>query len=822
MFLKAAKEEIIKGGLADGAKPSQFLRKELREGIKVEMEHTDDKAMAKEIAMDHLAEHPEYYTHLKEMEDKLKKTAKAIHFAYRNIHKGKGSDNHHFSLRNKSTGRVDKRGQNFILQDAVFKVSEKGNQRVRDEKRKNVHAGIQGSVYKGKKAKDLEWEPAKYNPYTHKNFQDSDGKNLISAEFVKLTPHGVFVPKNDDLKKTASSFDPLFQAIRKRIISPLIVGNRLKKAVSDNTHQIAEAVHQAAKETGSTIEKSPEIVTEALDDIALAEAGRDPNGPAFQYPTDPIAQAVEKIGEFKSKAQRRKFYALKAEGKMDQKTIDEWEADTKNKKKLPERVGEDNMEKKSFISVIPNFGEAISNPGDDLTNTLSALGFLGMGAGFGMGDVGKSFGLSKVAGGPGSGVSGDNTKFIDMPLTPHITIMKRTAFMNSKKPFLKDKKIKMTKIKYVGQTKFVPKKLDKMVKALKDGETWPCEKAIDVTVDKNGDYAVLDGHHRYLACKEAGKDSIKCNVYTVKDSDKSEESLTKEANLGSMFGALGSSLAKAPGRLKGYFSGKSLGDTAKDLGKGTYNLAFGGKTVNNKWDPLYGVKAMGRARDQYTSGPLKGMYKYDKAGDHVLKEGPRDWLGFAKDEIAGASRTRGDLMAKEIAKKKGMNVGEYLGQAGRKQKQRLADVNQMSATEFMKRYPRLAANYYGRNAVQKGLVVGFPALSLYDTVTGKNSDPNSSRLGNTLGGLAETAGWALTGPLGLVGATGTVMGGRALAEGAGNLISSPEQGPNLRMKSVRSPGSQAYDTIAANAPGPVGNMMYGARDMANPMNYVGV
>lgn len=39
---------------------------------------------------------------------------------------------------------------------------------------------------------------------------------------------------------------------------------------------------------------------------------------------------------FQSKAQRRKFYALKAEGKMDQKTIDEWEAETP--KKLPERV----------------------------------------------------------------------------------------------------------------------------------------------------------------------------------------------------------------------------------------------------------------------------------------------------------------------------------------------------------------------------------------------------------------------------------------------------------------------------------------------------
>ena len=31
---------------------------------------------------------------------------------------------------------------------------------------------------------------------------------------------------------------------------------------------------------------------------------------------------------FKSKAQRRKFYILKKQGKMDQKTIDEWESET--------------------------------------------------------------------------------------------------------------------------------------------------------------------------------------------------------------------------------------------------------------------------------------------------------------------------------------------------------------------------------------------------------------------------------------------------------------------------------------------------------------
>ena len=38
---------------------------ELAMGIKVEMEHTEDMAVAKKIAMDHLAENPKYYSELK-------------------------------------------------------------------------------------------------------------------------------------------------------------------------------------------------------------------------------------------------------------------------------------------------------------------------------------------------------------------------------------------------------------------------------------------------------------------------------------------------------------------------------------------------------------------------------------------------------------------------------------------------------------------------------------------------------------------------------------------------------------------------------------
>jgi hypothetical protein len=54
-------QEHIPGGLAEGKKPSDFPAKDLVLGMTVEMEHTSDPAVACEIAMDHIAEKPDYY-----------------------------------------------------------------------------------------------------------------------------------------------------------------------------------------------------------------------------------------------------------------------------------------------------------------------------------------------------------------------------------------------------------------------------------------------------------------------------------------------------------------------------------------------------------------------------------------------------------------------------------------------------------------------------------------------------------------------------------------------------------------------------------------
>jgi len=63
-------KDKIKGGLADKKQPKDFNQKELQKGAKVESEHTTDRNIAIEIAMDHLSEDTQYYRKLKKMEKK--------------------------------------------------------------------------------------------------------------------------------------------------------------------------------------------------------------------------------------------------------------------------------------------------------------------------------------------------------------------------------------------------------------------------------------------------------------------------------------------------------------------------------------------------------------------------------------------------------------------------------------------------------------------------------------------------------------------------------------------------------------------------------
>lgn len=58
----------IPGGIGDKKKPADFDKAQVEKGEKVEMEHTDDRAVAREIAVDHLTEDPDYYDKLEKIE----------------------------------------------------------------------------------------------------------------------------------------------------------------------------------------------------------------------------------------------------------------------------------------------------------------------------------------------------------------------------------------------------------------------------------------------------------------------------------------------------------------------------------------------------------------------------------------------------------------------------------------------------------------------------------------------------------------------------------------------------------------------------------
>jgi 2'-5' RNA ligase len=62
-------KDRVSGGLADDKKPDEFPTGTLRQGRKVELEHTNSRGLATEIAMDHLTEDPSYYKKLKQVEE---------------------------------------------------------------------------------------------------------------------------------------------------------------------------------------------------------------------------------------------------------------------------------------------------------------------------------------------------------------------------------------------------------------------------------------------------------------------------------------------------------------------------------------------------------------------------------------------------------------------------------------------------------------------------------------------------------------------------------------------------------------------------------
>jgi hypothetical protein len=69
-WLATGHEDRIPGGLADEKMPADFDQVQLERGVEVEREHASgNRELAREIAMDHLTEDPDYYQKLKKIEE---------------------------------------------------------------------------------------------------------------------------------------------------------------------------------------------------------------------------------------------------------------------------------------------------------------------------------------------------------------------------------------------------------------------------------------------------------------------------------------------------------------------------------------------------------------------------------------------------------------------------------------------------------------------------------------------------------------------------------------------------------------------------------
>lgn len=82
--IRAVKEHAVRFeklrealGAEDPSVAAEFPMDEFRKGVEVETEHTNDPLQAARIALDHLAEDPQYYTKLATIETPLKEAVKA-------------------------------------------------------------------------------------------------------------------------------------------------------------------------------------------------------------------------------------------------------------------------------------------------------------------------------------------------------------------------------------------------------------------------------------------------------------------------------------------------------------------------------------------------------------------------------------------------------------------------------------------------------------------------------------------------------------------------------------------------------------------------
>ena len=119
---------------------------------------------------------------------------------YRNLNETLEDGTKVYSVKN-DKGIVEDHVTEIAIAKPILRVGPKGNKRVRDEKRKNVHAYIQGRRMRVSVIDDPhtgipqgQWQKITYNPYKHKSFVLVRDESLAVREawFVEVRRDGVW------------------------------------------------------------------------------------------------------------------------------------------------------------------------------------------------------------------------------------------------------------------------------------------------------------------------------------------------------------------------------------------------------------------------------------------------------------------------------------------------------------------------------------------------------------------------------------------------------------------------------------------------------
>jgi len=140
------------------------LNKELQMGIKVEMEHTSDREIAKEIALDHLYEDPKYYTKLADIEESKGKLRPADKLRRKRAMAGKKA-----AIQRRKLRTMKRKKPLAKLKKIAYKMAYL-----------QVYKEFMNDLFPGMKKSDLSIQQAKI---VHKNVLRKKGRVLKRAKF---------------------------------------------------------------------------------------------------------------------------------------------------------------------------------------------------------------------------------------------------------------------------------------------------------------------------------------------------------------------------------------------------------------------------------------------------------------------------------------------------------------------------------------------------------------------------------------------------------------------------------------------------------------